>query len=58
MDKIHEAPGTCNLKVFEHHQSKMATTIVGTWHASDLLKKHKGFASMMLKDKDIEEFVY
>jgi hypothetical protein len=36
----------------------MATTIVGTWHASDLLKKHKGFASMMLKDKDIEEFVY
>lgn len=58
VDKIHEALETCNLKVFEHHQSKIAMTIVGTWHTIGSPKNHERFASMMLKDKDIEEFVY
>ncbi len=58
VDKIHEALGTCELKVLEHHHSKIATTIVSTWHTIGSPKNHERFASMMLKDKDIEEFVY
>lgn len=58
VDKIHNALEACELKVFEHHQSKVATTIVGTWHTIGSPKNHEKFVSMMLKDKDIEEFVY
>jgi putative Mg2+ transporter-C (MgtC) family protein len=58
VDKIHEALGTCELKVFEHHQSKIGTTIVGTWHTIGSPKNHEKFVNTLLKDKDIEEFVY
>lgn len=58
VDQIHAALETCALKVVEHHQSKIGTTIVGTWHTIGSPKNHENFASMMLKDKDIEEFVY
>lgn len=58
VDKIHDALETCELKVFEHHQSKVGTTIVGTWHTIGSPKSHEKFAGLMLKDKDIEEFVY
>lgn len=58
VDKIHDALKTCELKVSEHHQSKIGTTIVGTWHTIGSPKNHERFASLMLKDKDIEEFVY
>jgi len=58
VDKIHAAIETCELKVFEHHQSKIGTTIVGTWHTIGAPKNHEKFVSSMLKDKDIEEFVY
>jgi putative Mg2+ transporter-C (MgtC) family protein len=58
VDKIHEALDTCELKVFEHHQSKIGTTIVGTWHTIGAPKNHDKFVTIMLKDKNIEEFVY
>jgi uncharacterized membrane protein YhiD involved in acid resistance len=58
VDKIHDALEACELKVFEHHQSKIGTTIVGTWHTIGSPKNHEKFAGIMLKDKDIEEFVY
>ena len=58
VDKINEALKTCELKVFEHHQSKIGTTIVGTWHTIGSPKHHEKFVSGMLKDRDIEEFVY
>jgi putative Mg2+ transporter-C (MgtC) family protein len=58
IDKIHEALETCELTVFAHHQSKIGTTIVGTWHTIGAPKNHEKFAGVMLKDKDIEEFVY
>ncbi len=58
VDKIHAALESCSLKVSEHHQSKIGTTIVGTWHTIGSPKNHERFAGMMLKDKDIEEFVY
>lgn len=58
VDKINKAFETCQLKVYEHHQSKVAATIVGTWHTIGSPKNHDRFANMMLKDKDIEEFVY
>jgi len=58
VDKIHAALEACELKVFEHHQSKIGTTIVGTWHTIGSPKNHEKFAGIMLKDKDVEEFVY
>jgi putative Mg2+ transporter-C (MgtC) family protein len=58
VDKINEALTMCELKVFEHHQSKVGTTIVGTWHTIGSPKHHEKFVSTMLKDADIEEFVY
>jgi putative Mg2+ transporter-C (MgtC) family protein len=58
VDKIHAALEACELDVFEHHQSKIGTTIVGTWHTIGSPKNHEKFAGIMLKDKDIEEFVY
>ncbi|HSK89198.1 MAG TPA: MgtC/SapB family protein [Anaerolineales bacterium] len=58
VDKIHEAFETCELQVFEHHQSKIGTTIVGTWHTIGAPKNHEKFVNTLLKDKDIEEFVY
>lgn len=58
VDKINESFTACELKVFEHHQSKAGTTIVGTWHTIGSPKQHDKFVSIMLKDKDIEEFVY
>jgi len=58
VDKIHQAFEACDLKVFEHHQSKIGQTIVGTWHTIGSPKSHDKFVNTMLKDKDIEEFVY
>lgn len=58
VDKIHEAFETCELQVFEHHQSKIGTTLVGTWHTIGAPKNHEKFVNTLLKDKDIEEFVY
>jgi putative Mg2+ transporter-C (MgtC) family protein len=58
VDKIHEAIEACELKVFEHHQSKIGATIVGTWHTIGSPKNHDKFVTTMLKDKNIEEFVY
>jgi len=58
IEKIHEALETCELQVYEHHQSKIGTTIVGTWHTIGSPKGHDKFVSVMLKDSNIEEFVY
>ncbi len=58
MDKIREALEACNLKVSESHQSKIANQIIGTWDTSGSPKNHESFTNMMLKDQEIEEFVY
>jgi putative Mg2+ transporter-C (MgtC) family protein len=58
IDKIHEALQTSELQVYEHHQSKIGPTIVGTWQTIGSPKNHDTFVTVMLKDKDIEEFVY
>lgn len=58
IDKIHEALEACELQVYEHHQSKIGPTIVGTWHTIGSPKGHDKFVSAMLKDSNIEEFVY
>lgn len=58
IDKIHEALQTANLHVYEHHQSKIGPTIVGTWHTIGSLENHDKFVDIMLKDSHIEEFVY
>jgi len=58
IDAINDALAERGLTVFEHHQSKSGNTIVGTWHAIGSPKDHEKFAMMMVKDKDIEDFVY
>jgi putative Mg2+ transporter-C (MgtC) family protein len=58
IDKINEALEINQLKVYEHHQSKSGNTIVGTWHTIGSPKHHEKFATIMVKDKDIEDFVY
>jgi putative Mg2+ transporter-C (MgtC) family protein len=58
MDKINEALAAHELKVFEHHQSKTGNTIVGTWQTIGAPKNHEKFSLLMVKDQDIEDFVY
>jgi putative Mg2+ transporter-C (MgtC) family protein len=58
LDQIHEALDKNELRVYEHHQSKSGNTIVGTWHTIGSPAHHERFALLMVKDKDIEDFVY
>ena len=58
IDQINEAFASHNLTVYEHHQSKTGNTIVGTWHTIGSPKYHEKFSLKMVKDKDIEDFVY
>lgn len=58
IDKIHETLQASDLHVFEHHQSKIGPTIVGTWHTIGSPKGHDKFVTTMLKDSSVEEFVY
>jgi putative Mg2+ transporter-C (MgtC) family protein len=58
IDKINEALATHELKVYEHHQSKTGNTIIGTWHTIGSPKHHEKFALIMVKDTEIEDFVY
>jgi len=58
IDRINEELAAHQLKVYEHHQSKTGNTIVGTWQTIGSSKHHEKFALLMVKDKDIEDFVY
>lgn len=58
LDQIHEALSTHDLKVYEHHQSKTGNTIVGTWATIGSPKNHESFALQMVKDQDIQDFIY
>jgi putative Mg2+ transporter-C (MgtC) family protein len=58
IDKIHEALEAHQLTVYEHHQSKSGNTIVGTWNTIGSPKQHEKFSLLMVKDKDVEDFVY
>ena len=58
IDQINEALATHELTVYEHHQSKTGNTIIGTWHAIGSPKHHEKFSLIMVKDKEIEDFVY
>ncbi len=58
IDKINEAFATHELTVYEHHQSKSGNTVVGTWHTIGSPKHHEQFSVLMVKDKDVEDFVY
>jgi putative Mg2+ transporter-C (MgtC) family protein len=58
IDRINEALTAHELKVFEHHQSKTGNAIVGTWTTIGSPKNHEKFALSMVKDNDIEDFVY
>jgi putative Mg2+ transporter-C (MgtC) family protein len=58
LDLIEKAFKSRELFVYEHHQSKIGDTIIGTWHTMGSPKNHDQFVSDMLKDKEIREFVY
>lgn len=58
IDEIHRAIEDSELQVYEHHQSKIGPTIVGTWHTIGAPRQHDRFVNRMLKDENIEEFVY
>lgn len=58
VDHVNEALKACELTVYEHHQSKAGKMIVGTWTTIGTPAHHEKFSSMMLKDKDIDDFVY
>ena len=58
IDEVHRAIEDSELQVYEHHQSKIGSTIVGTWHTIGAPRQHHRFVTRMLKDKNIEEFVY
>jgi putative Mg2+ transporter-C (MgtC) family protein len=58
IDRINEALQSHQLTVYEHHQSKSGNTIVGTWNTIGSPKQHEKFSLMMVKDKDVEDFVY
>lgn len=58
IDQINDALATHELKVYEHHQSKSSNTIIGTWQTIGSPKNHEKFSLLMVKDKDIEDFVY
>jgi putative Mg2+ transporter-C (MgtC) family protein len=58
IDKINEALAAYELTIYEHHQSKTGNTIVGTWHTIGSPKHHESFAQIMVKDQDIQDFVY
>ena len=58
LDQINTALTAHELTVYEHHQSKSGNTIVGTWSTIGSPKNHEQFALLMVKDSDIEDFVY
>ena len=58
LEKIQNALQSAGLKVFEHHQSKSGGIITGTWHTMGTPKHHEEFVEVMLRDKEIQEFVY
>lgn len=58
VDQIQQALQTCDLHVYEHHQSKSGDTIIGTWQTMGSPVNHDRFAVNMLKDKEIQEFMY
>jgi hypothetical protein len=58
LDRFNDALVAHELKVYEQHQSKSGNTIVGTWHTIGSPKHHEKFSLIMVKDKDIEDFVY
>jgi putative Mg2+ transporter-C (MgtC) family protein len=58
IDQINEALKDHELQVYEHHQSKSGHTLIGTWTTIGSPKNHEKFALLMVKDKDIEDFVY
>lgn len=58
VDRIQQALAACDLHIYEHHQSKSGDTIIGTWHTMGAPENHDKFAAVMLKDKDVHEFMY
>jgi putative Mg2+ transporter-C (MgtC) family protein len=47
VDKIHERLEEYELKVSEHHRSKVGSTIVSTWHTIGSPQNHEKFAGAM-----------
>lgn len=58
LDKVENALANCSLKVFDHHQAKSETEIIGIWKTIGAPKNQQKFVQMMIKDRDIKELDY
>ncbi|MCI0478555.1 MAG: MgtC/SapB family protein [Anaerolineales bacterium] len=48
----------CSLKIFEHHQAKSESAIIGTWVTVGAPQNQEKFLQLMMKDKGIKELNY
>jgi putative Mg2+ transporter-C (MgtC) family protein len=58
IEEIQSALRACDLPVYQHHQSKIGPTIVGTWQTIGSPRNHDRFVTEMLRNTNVEEFVY
>lgn len=58
IERIHQALDECDLQIFEHHQSKMGTRIIGTWQTVGSPSNQEKFVNLLLREEQIEELVY
>lgn len=58
LDDIRDALKSHRLYVYDQHQSKSGETIIMTWHTMGKPTDHEEFVTVMMKDKEIREFVY
>ena len=56
--KVEKALTACSVKVFEHHQVKTKSAVIGTWKTTGTPGNQEKFTQMMIKDKDVRELDY
>lgn len=58
IQKVEKALAACSLKIYDHHQAKTESTVIGTWKTTGTPANQEKFTQMMIKDKDIRELNY
>lgn len=57
-EKVEKALAACSLRVFDRHQTKTGSTVMGTWKTTGTPANQEKFSQMMIKDKDVKELDY
>ncbi|MBL8101479.1 MAG: MgtC/SapB family protein [Anaerolineales bacterium] len=58
VDRVQSTIDECELRVFEHHQTKTEKSIISSWKTIGAPKNHEKFVLKMLKDKAVKELDY